>query len=60
MISTEQKILDIMFEAFSRCHAGEVPKDRDEAFNWLRHQLDLCGIHVVPMGISHGVLREDA
>ena len=60
MESREQKILDIMFEAFSRAHAGQVPKDRDEAFDWLRRQLDLCGIHAVPMGLSHGILREDA
>lgn len=58
MRSTEQKILDIMFEAFSRAHAGEVPKDRDAAFDWLRGQLKACGIHVEPIGISHGVLKE--
>ncbi len=55
---TEQIILDVMFEAFSLAQAGQVPKDRDEAFDWLRNQLRQCGIHVVPMGISHGILKD--
>lgn len=55
-----QKILDIMFQCISRVHGRAfVPEDRDECMEWVRHQLNLCGIPVKPMGMSHAVLVDD-
>lgn len=58
-LKLSQKILDVMFECISRIHARDhVPEDRDECMDWVRDQLCKClDVEVVPMGISHGVLR---
>jgi hypothetical protein len=56
-----QKILDVMFEVISRVHARDrIPEDRDECMEWVRRQLNLCGIPVRPMGMSHAVLQPDS
>lgn len=52
-----QKCIDVMFAALSRCHAGEAPKDREECMEWARRGLREAGIDVVPMGLSHAVIR---
>lgn len=53
-----QIVLDVMFEILSRCHAGEVPKDREDMMEWARDQLRKAGVDVQPMGLSHAVLKE--
>ena len=55
-----QRILDVMFEAVSRIHGRDhVPIDREECMEWVRRQLNLCGVSVRPMGKSHAVLVDD-
>ncbi len=57
--SQAQIVLDVMFEVLSRCHArDQVPADREELMEWARDQLRKCGVDVVPMGLSHAVIRE--
>lgn len=53
-----QKCVDVMFAVLSRVHAGEAPKDREELMEWARKGLREAGIDVVPMGLSHAVIRE--
>jgi len=53
-----QACLDVMFTALSRCHAGEAPKDREECMEWARRGLRERGIDVIPMGLSHAVIKE--
>jgi len=55
---TEQIILDVMFKAFSRAHAGQVHADRDEAVLGANRRLRQNGIHVIPAGTSHGILKD--
>jgi hypothetical protein len=55
-----QKILDVMFECLSRVHFRDrIPEDRDECMEWVRCQLNACGVPVKPMGMSHAVLIDD-
>ncbi len=57
-VKDAQTILDAMFVILSRCHSGEFRKgDREELMEWARRQLRLLGYDVVPMGMSHAVLR---
>ncbi len=56
--ASAQKCLDVMFAALSRQHAGEAPKDREELMEWARRGLREAGIDVIPMGMSHAVIRE--
>lgn len=57
--SPSQVVLDVMFEILSRCHARQdVPEDREELMEFARDQLRKCGINVVPMGMSHAVIKE--
>lgn len=58
--SPAQKILDVMFEILSRCHSRQgVPEDRDGLMEFARDQLRKNGINVVPMGLSHAVIKND-
>lgn len=59
--SESQTILNVMFEILSRCHAGELSKDREQVMGYARDQLREMGIDVEPQGLLHAVLRgEDA
>lgn len=57
--ASAQKCLDVMFEVLSIVHAGRGPKDREDCMEWARQQLCKSGIEVVPMGLSHAVIREE-
>lgn len=55
--SDAQRILDVMFPALSIVHGGDGPKDREECMEWARNGLRNAGLDVIPMGLSHAVLR---
>lgn len=59
-VAPAQKCLDVMFAVLSRVHARDrVPEDREAVMEWAREQLRNNGIDVIPMGISHAVIRGD-
>lgn len=58
--SPAQKVLDVMFEILSRCHSRDrVPEDREALMEFARDQLRKNGVNVVPMGLSHAVIKND-
>jgi len=58
--TSAQKVLDVMFEVLSRCHARQhVPEDRSELMEFARDQLRKNGVNVIQMGSSHAVIKED-
>jgi hypothetical protein len=56
--SDAQIVLDVMFIALSRTHAGEAPKDREECMEWARRGLRQAGLDVEPMGLCHAVIKQ--
>jgi len=57
--SEAQICLDVMFEVLSRVVARDrVLRNRDEVMEWARDQLRKNGIDVMPMGLSHAVIKE--
>jgi hypothetical protein len=56
--SKAQKVCDVLMECIHHIHRGDVPKDREEMYEWVRKQLHLCKIEGRPMGLSHFVLDE--
>jgi len=63
--SSEQKLVDILFECVMMMHDKEYGKalleaDRDDLAAWVRRQLDGCGFpNVGPMGMSWCVLKSE-
>jgi hypothetical protein len=57
--TSAQKCLDVMFAVLSRVHSGEAPKEREALMEWARQSLRNAGIDVLPMGLSHAVIRKE-
>lgn len=57
---SDQKLIDIMFEVGLTIHNDPffAGLENEEIAQWIRKQLSHCGYDVVPVGASHGVLKE--
>lgn len=60
----EQELVDLCFEIGMAAAKGfqnrlGLADDREQVANWIALNLRECGFDTAPMGMSHGVLRED-
>lgn len=55
----EQKLINIVFDIGLTIHNNKwfKKKDNEQVAQWIREQLEKCGFEVVPVGCSHGVLK---
>jgi hypothetical protein len=55
--SSEQELIDIMFQVALMCAERMHDKSREEVAEWVAAQLRDCGFDTVPCGASWGVLK---